>query len=77
MQFGNVLVFAIVTESVFQWPGLGALFVEAIMYADRPIIAAYLMLAALVFIIVDAIVDVAICIADPRSRDKPMERAAP
>ncbi len=53
LQFGSVIAFAIVTETVFQWPGLGALFVQAVQFVDIPVMAAYLMFVALVFVVVN------------------------
>ena len=57
LQFGSVIAFAIVTETVFQWPGLGALFVQAVQFVDIPVMAAYLMFVALVFVVVNLAVD--------------------
>ncbi|WP_227650575.1 ABC transporter permease subunit, partial [Klebsiella pneumoniae] len=51
LQLGSVIAFAIVTESVFQWPGLGALFVNAVQFVDIPVMAAYLMFVAFVFVV--------------------------
>ena len=53
LQFGSVIAFAIVTETVFQWPGLGALFIQAVQFVDIPVMAAYLMFVALVFVVVN------------------------
>ena len=53
LQLGSVVAFAIVTETVFQWPGLGALFVTAVQFADVPVMAAYLVFVAFVFVIVN------------------------
>ncbi|WP_163317526.1 ABC transporter permease subunit, partial [Enterobacter hormaechei] len=57
LQLGSVIAFAIVTESVFQWPGLGALFVNAVQFVDIPVMAAYLMFVAFVFVVTNLIVD--------------------
>ena len=57
LQLGSVIAFAIVTETVFQWPGLGALFVQAVQFVDIPVMAAYLMFVALVFVVVNLAVD--------------------
>jgi len=68
LQFGSVIAFAIVTETVFQWPGLGALFVQAVQFVDIPVMAAYLMFVALVFVIVNLSVDLLYFVLDPRLR---------
>jgi peptide/nickel transport system permease protein len=68
LQLGSVIAFAIVTETVFQWPGLGALFVNAVQFADVPVMAAYLMFVAAVFVIVNLIVDLLYFMLDPRLR---------
>ena len=68
LQLGSVIAFAIVTESVFQWPGLGSLFVQAVQFVDIPVMAAYLMFVALVFVIVNLIVDLLYFVLDPRLR---------
>ena len=68
LQLGSVIAFAIVTETVFQWPGLGALFVNAVQFADVPVMAAYLMFVAAVFVVVNLIVDLTYFLLDPRLR---------
>ena len=68
LQFGSVIAFAIVTETVFQWPGLGALFVNAVQYADFPVMATYLMFVALVFVVVNLLTDFVYLALDPRLR---------
>jgi peptide/nickel transport system permease protein len=68
LQFGSVIAFAIVTETVFQWPGLGALFVQAVQFVDIPVMAAYLMFVALVFVVVNLAVDLLYFALDPRLR---------
>ncbi len=68
LQFGSVIAFAIVTESVFQWPGLGALFVQAVQFVDIPVMATYLLFVALVFVVVNLIVDLLYYVLDPRLR---------
>ncbi len=67
LQFGSVIAFGIVTESVFQWPGLGLLFVDAIRFVDIPVMAGYLLVVASVFVAVNLVVDIALHIADPRA----------
>ena len=69
LQLGAVVAFAIVTESVFQWPGLGSLFVQAVQFVDIPVMAAYLMLVGLVFVIVNLVVDLLYFALDPRLRE--------
>lgn len=68
LQLGSVIAFAIVTETVFQWPGLGALFVNAVQFADVPVMAAYLLFVALVFVIVNLLTDLTYVALDPRLR---------
>ena len=69
LQLGSVIAFAIVTESVFQWPGLGSLFVQAVQFVDIPVMAAYLMFVALVFVLVNLAVDLTYFALDPRLRE--------
>jgi peptide/nickel transport system permease protein len=68
LQFGAVIAFAIITETVFQWPGMGLLFVQAVQNVDIPIMAAYLMLVALIFVIINLVVDILYTVVDPRLR---------
>lgn len=68
VQLGGVIAFAIVTETVFQWPGLGALFVNAVQFVDVPVMSAYLMFVAFVFVVTSLIVDFAYVALDPRLR---------
>ncbi len=68
LQLGSVIAFAIVTETVFQWPGLGALFVNAVQFADVPVMSAYLMFVAAVFVVVNLTVDLLYFVLDPRLR---------
>jgi len=68
LQLGSIIAFAIVTETVFQWPGLGALFVGAVQFADVPVMAAYLVFVAFVFVVVNLIVDLTYVLLDPRLR---------
>ena len=73
LQLGQIIAFAIVTETVFQWPGMGLLFIQAVQATDIPVMAAYLCLIALVFVIINLIVDLLYFAVDPRLR---IERAA-
>lgn len=68
MQIGGLIAFAIVTESVFQWPGMGLLFIQAVQFVDVPVMAAYLMFVGLVFVVLNAIVDITYALVDPRLR---------
>jgi peptide/nickel transport system permease protein len=68
LQLGSLIAFAIITESVFQWPGMGLMFIQAIADVDIPIMAAYLVLIAFFFVIIDMIVDILYYAVDPRLR---------
>jgi peptide/nickel transport system permease protein len=68
LQLGAVVAFAIITESVFQWPGLGALFVQAVQFVDVPVMSAYLCFVALVFVVTNLVVDLLYYVLDPRLR---------
>jgi len=68
MQIGGLIAFAIVTETVFQWPGMGLLFIQAVQFADVPVMAAYLMFVGLVFVALNALVDLTYALVDPRLR---------
>lgn len=68
LQLGGIIAFAIVTETVFQWPGMGLLFIQAVQFADVPVMAAYLCLIALVFVCINLIVDLLYFAVDPRLR---------
>ncbi|MDQ0349118.1 ABC transporter permease [Ancylobacter vacuolatus] len=68
LQFGNVFAFSIIVETVFQWPGLGLLVIQAIQFADVPLLAAYLVLIALCFAVINLAVDLAYVAIDPRVR---------
>ena len=68
LQLGSLIAFAIITETVFQWPGMGLLFIQAVQFADIPVMAAYLCLIALIFVIINLIVDMLYFAVDPRLR---------
>ncbi|MCP1336852.1 ABC transporter permease [Futiania mangrovi] len=68
LQLGSVIAFAIITESVFQWPGMGLLFIQAVTEVDIPVMAAYLMLIAFVFVVINLVVDLLYYAVDPRLR---------
>jgi peptide/nickel transport system permease protein len=72
LQLGAIIAFAIITETVFQWPGMGLLFIQAVQSADIPVMAAYLCLIALVFVVINLMVDLLYFAVDPRLR---MDRA--
>jgi peptide/nickel transport system permease protein len=68
LQLGALIAFAIITETVFQWPGMGLLFIQSVQVADIPIMAAYLCLIALIFVTINLIVDLLYFVVDPRLR---------
>src|SRR5436190_1620901 len=68
LQFGTVIAFSIITESVFQWPGMGLMFVQAVQNVDIPIMAAYLLTVSLIFVTINLIVDILYTVVDPRLR---------
>jgi peptide/nickel transport system permease protein len=68
LQLGGLIAFAIITESVFQWPGMGLLFIQAVTFADIPVMAAYLCLIALIFVLINLVVDWLYFVVDPRLR---------
>jgi len=68
LQLGAIIAFAIVTETVFQWPGMGLLFIQAVQFADIPVMAAYLCLVGLIFVVINLIVDMLYYLVDPRLR---------
>lgn len=73
LQLGSIIAFAIITETVFQWPGVGALFINSVQFVDIPVMAAYLMLIALIFVVINLVVDLLYYAVDPRLR---IDRAA-
>ena len=68
LQIGSLLAFSIITETVFQWPGMGLLILQAIQFVDIPVMSSYLVLIALIFVIINLIVDLLYYIVDPRLR---------
>jgi peptide/nickel transport system permease protein len=68
LQLGTLIAFSIITETVFQWPGMGLLFIQAVTFADIPVMAAYLCLIALIFVIINLVVDLLYFAVDPRLR---------
>jgi peptide/nickel transport system permease protein len=69
LQIGNLIAFALVTETVFQWPGMGLLFVQAVTFVDIPVMAAYLMMVSFIFVTLNLAVDLAYAYVDPRLRE--------
>jgi peptide/nickel transport system permease protein len=68
LEFGSTLAFAVVTETIFSWPGVGKLIIDSISMLDRPVMVAYLMLVAFLFVMINFLVDVAYAALDPRLR---------
>ncbi|MEL6620935.1 MAG: ABC transporter permease [Pseudomonadota bacterium] len=68
LQLGAIIAFAIITETVFQWPGVGLLFINAIQFVDIPVMAAYLMMISVMFVGINLIVDILYVFIDPRLR---------
>ena len=68
LEFGSIIAFAVVTESVFAWPGMGKLIIDSINVLDRPVIVAYLMMIVLLFITINLLVDLLYTVLDPRVR---------
>jgi peptide/nickel transport system permease protein len=68
LEFGNLIAFSVVTETVFAWPGMGKLIIDSIQLLDRPIIVAYLMIIVIMFITINLVVDVLYSLLDPRVR---------
>ena len=65
---GAIIAFAIITETVFQWPGTGLMFIQAVDFVDVPIMAAYLVFVALLFVLINLVVDILYAVLDPRVR---------
>jgi peptide/nickel transport system permease protein len=68
LQLGSIIAFSIITETVFQWPGMGLLFLQAVQNVDIPIMAAYLLLIAFLFVLINFLVDLLYVAVDPRIR---------
>ncbi|MEQ1516461.1 MAG: ABC transporter permease [Usitatibacteraceae bacterium] len=68
LQLGGIIAFAIITETVFQWPGMGLLFIQAVQFADIPVMAAYLCLVGFIFVFINLSVDMLYYVVDPRLR---------
>lgn len=70
IQFGQLIAFTIVTETIFAWPGTGKLIIDSIQNLDRPVVVAYLLMVSLIFVIINFLVDVIYTFVDPRVRVK-------
>jgi peptide/nickel transport system permease protein len=68
LEIGGLIAFAVVTESIFAWPGMGKLIIDSINQLDRPVMVAYLMMIVFLFIIINLVVDVLYSVIDPRVR---------
>jgi peptide/nickel transport system permease protein len=68
LQLGQIIAYSIITETVFQWPGMGYLFLQAVQRVDFPVMGAYLVLVALIFVVINLIVDFLYFVVDPRLR---------
>jgi len=68
MNIGSLIAFALITETVFQWPGMGMLFIQAVTFLDIPVMAAYLCIISFIFVMLNTLVDVAYAVIDPRLR---------
>ncbi len=68
LQIGSLIAFAIVTETVFQWPGMGLLFIQAVSFVDLPVMSAYLLFVGLIFVSINMAVDIVYALVDPRLR---------
>ena len=77
LQLGSIIAFAIITETVFQWPGMGLLFLQSIQTVDIPIMSAYLILIAFIVVAINLVVDVLYYVIDPRLRAERRADARP
>ena len=68
LEIGQVIAFAVVTETIFAWPGMGKLIIDSINNLDRPVIVAYLLIIVIMFIVINLVVDILYSILDPRVR---------
>ena len=74
LEMGSLIAFAVVTETVFSWPGMGKLIIDSINLLDRPIIVAYLMMTVIMFVVINLIVDLTYSVVDPRVRFSDMDK---
>lgn len=70
LQLGSIVAFAIITETVFQWPGVGLMFINAVYFVDIPVMSAYLLLVGTLFVLINLVVDLLYLAIDPRIRDR-------
>jgi len=68
MEFGSLIAFAVVTETIFAWPGIGKLLIDSIMVLDRPVVVSYLLVVVTMFIVLNLVVDILYSVLDPRIR---------
>jgi peptide/nickel transport system permease protein len=68
LEFGSLVAFSVVTETIFAWPGMGKLLLEAIQRLDRPVIFAYIMVVVVLFVCINLVVDLLYSVLDPRVR---------
>ena len=68
MEFGSLIAFATVTETIFAWPGVGKLIIDSIMRLDRPVVVAYLLIVVAMFTLLNLLVDILYSLLDPRVR---------
>jgi peptide/nickel transport system permease protein len=68
MNIGSLIAFALITETVFQWPGMGMLFIQAVTFIDIPVMAAYLCIVSFIFVALNTLVDITYAVIDPRLR---------
>jgi peptide/nickel transport system permease protein len=76
MQIGNLIAFALITETVFQWPGMGLLFIQSVMFVDIPVMAAYLVIVSFIFVALNTLVDMMYGVVDPRLRSQHVKGGA-
>ena len=68
LEFGGLIAFSVVTETIFAWPGMGKLLIDSVQNLDRPVIVAYLLIIVLFFIVINLLVDLTYSLLDPRVR---------
>jgi peptide/nickel transport system permease protein len=68
LELGSVIAYAIVTETIFAWPGMGKLVIDSIFQLDRPVVVAYLLVVVAMYIIINLVVDILYSLLDPRVR---------
>ncbi len=77
LQLGSIVAFAIITETVFQWPGVGLMFINAVYFVDIPVMSSYLLLVGTLFVLINFVVDMLYLIIDPRIRSRSMHGGQP